>query len=135
MSAISMGPMASGLPRDIVQRLVEAEREPIRQLENRKKSEESKLKLVNDLSTKVNEITTALKDLTRFRSFRDLTATNGRPELMDVAVDKNTADPGSYQVEVVQLAGQSSMMSNGFPDPDDTQVGADRKSTRLNSSH
>jgi sialic acid synthase SpsE len=33
-----MGSMASGLPKDIVQRLVEAEREPIRQLEVRKKN-------------------------------------------------------------------------------------------------
>ena len=116
--------MASGLPKDIVQRLVEAEREPIRKLEIRKKDEESKLKLVQDLSKRVGDITASLKDLTRFRSFRDLMPVNSKPELMDVTVDKNTAEPGSYQIEVVQLAGQSSMMSNGFPDPDDTEVGA-----------
>lgn len=119
-----MGSMASGLPKDIVQRLVEAEREPIRKLESRKKDEESKLKLVQDLSKRVGDITTSLKDLTRFRSFRDLMPVNSKPELMDVTVDKNTAEPGAYQIEVVQLAGQSSMMSNGFADPDDTQVGA-----------
>lgn len=119
-----MGSMASGLPKDIVQRLVEAEREPIRQLEVRKKDEESKLKLVQDLSKRVGDITSSLKDLTRFRSFRDLAAVNSKPDIMDVAVDKNTAEPGSYQIEVVQLAGQSSVMSNGFPDPDDTEVGA-----------
>src|SRR5690606_31926832 len=38
-------------------------------------------------------------------------------------VDKNLAETGAYQIEVVQLAGRSSMMSNGFPDPDESQVG------------
>ncbi len=124
MPSIAMGSMATGLPKDLVQRLVDAEREPIRKLETRKKDEESRLNLVQDLSKKVNDITASLKDLTRFRSFRDLVPVNARPELMDVFVDKTLAEPGSYQIEVLQLAGQSSMMSTGLPDPDDTQVGA-----------
>lgn len=124
MPAISLGPIASGLPKDLVQRLVEAEREPIRQLEARKQFEEAKLKLAQDLSKRVTDISGGIKDLTRYRSFRDLMPVNGRPELMDVTVDKNTAEPGTYQIEIMQLAGRSSMLSNGFPDPDDTQVGA-----------
>lgn len=119
-----MGSMASGLPKDIVQRLVEAEREPIRKLESRKKDEEGRLKLAQDLSGKVSEIGATLKDLTRFRSFRDLMAVNSQPELMNVSVDKTLAEPGSYQVEIMQLAGQSSMMSNGFEDPRDVEIGA-----------
>lgn len=124
MPEIALGPIASGLPRDLVQRLVEAEREPIRKLEARKQDEEAKLKLAQDLSKRVSEMAAGIKDLTRYRSFRDLQAVNARPELMDVSVDKNTAEPGSYQIEVIQLAGHSSMLSNGFPDPDETQVGA-----------
>lgn len=124
MPAISLGPIASGLPKDLVQQLVEAEREPIRQLEARKQNEEAKLKLAQDLAKRVGDISAGIKDLTRYRSFRDLMAVNGRPELMDVTVDKNTAEPGSYQVEVKQLAGRSSMLSNAFEDPDNTQVGA-----------
>lgn len=116
--------MNTGLPKDIVQRLADAEREPIRQLEARKKNEEGRLKLVNDLSAKVNEIAGSLKDLTHFRSFREFMPTVGRPDLMDVSVDKNTAEPGNYQIEVMQLAGQSSMMSSGFTDPDEVQAGA-----------
>jgi flagellar hook-associated protein 2 len=116
--------MGTGLPKDLVQRLVDAEREPIRQLESKKKNEESRLKLANDLSSKINDISSSLRDLTSFKQFRELSSTIGRPELLDVTIDKNAADPGSYQIEVLQLAGQSSMMSNGFADPDDTQVGA-----------
>ncbi|MGZ3672607.1 MAG: flagellar cap protein FliD N-terminal domain-containing protein, partial [Bdellovibrionota bacterium] len=88
MPSIAMGSMGTGLPKDLVQRLVDAEREPIRQLEVHKKDEETKLKLVNDLSAKVTDIAGSLKDLTRFRNFRELSATNGRPEVMDVTVDK-----------------------------------------------
>ncbi|MCO5141889.1 MAG: flagellar filament capping protein FliD [Oligoflexia bacterium] len=124
MAGISLGPIASGLPKDLVQRLVEAEREPIRQLESRKQNEEAKLELANDLSKKVGDITSKIADLTRFRNFRDLMAEVGRPELMDVTVDKNQAEPGSYQIEVVQMAGHSSMISNGFEDKDETQIGA-----------
>ncbi len=124
MPAISLGPIASGLPRDLVDRLVEAEREPIRKLEARKQDEEAKLKLAQDLSTRVSDISASVKGLGNYRSFRDLMAVNGNPALMDVTVDKNTAEPGSYQLEVLQLAGRSSMLSNAFPDPDETQAGA-----------
>lgn len=122
--AISLGPIASGLPKDLVQKLVEAEREPIRQLEVRKASEEAKLKLVQELTSKINDASAGLKDLTRYRQFRDLGSTVGRPELMDVSLDGNVAEPGNYSMEVIQLAGRSSMLSNGFPDPDETWAGA-----------
>jgi len=124
VAAVSMGSLASGLPRDIVQKLVEAEREPIKKLEVRKKEEESKLKLAQEVNTKVSDVSSSIKDLLRFRTFRDLKASNPRPEIMDVTVDKLVAEPGAYQIEVKQLAGQSSMMSNAFEDPDDTQIGA-----------
>lgn len=107
-----------------MQTLVEAEREPIRQLEGRKAAEEAKLKLAQDLSTKVGEISGSVKDFTRFRSFKDLTAVNAAPNLMDVSIDKSVAEPGSYQLEVVQLAGRSSMLSTGFPNADEAQAGA-----------
>lgn len=124
MPGIALGSIASGLPKDLVQQLVEAEREPIKQLEARKQNEEAKLKLAQDLSGKVSTMSTAVKDLTNYRSFRDLMAVNGRPEIMDVTVDKNTAEPGNYQIEVKQLAGRSSMLSNAFEDPDEIQIGA-----------
>lgn len=123
MPGVTLGPIASGLPPDMVQRLVEAERQPIHQLEARKASEEAKLKLVQDLLGRISGVGAGVSELNRFKKFRDLTAQVGRPELMDVAVDKNLADTGTYQVEVVQLAGRSSMMSNGFEEPSETQVG------------
>lgn len=133
MPAVTLGPIASGLPKDLVPKLIEAEREPIRQLEAKKANEEARLKLAQDLMSRVNSITSGIKDLSRFRNFRELSPVNGRPDLMDVQVDKNFADAGNYQIEVVQLAGRSSMMSNGLPDADDTMVGAGYFSYRLPS--
>ena len=121
---MSLGPSASGLPKDIVERLMDAEREPVRQLETKKKNEQAKLKLAQDLVAKVNGITSGLKEITRFKQFRDLKADVGRPELVDVTVDKSIAEPGNYQLEVKQLSSHASMISNGLPDPDETQVGA-----------
>lgn len=102
---------------------MEAERQPIRQLEERKANEEAKLKLASDLKTRISNIQAEISQLSRFKKFRDLMAQVGRPELMDVTVDKELADAGSYQIEVVQLAGRSSMMSNAFDNPDETAVG------------
>lgn len=124
MASISLGSMATGLPKDLVDRLIDAEREPIRKLEARKKNEDDKLKLAQNLSNRITEAQSGVNDLTTYRSFRDLKAVNARPEILDVSVDKNTAEPGNYQIEVTQLAGRSSMMSNGFADTNDTQVGA-----------
>ncbi|RYZ98217.1 MAG: flagellar hook associated protein [Proteobacteria bacterium] len=131
MASISMGGMASGLPKDLVQTLMEAEREPIKQLETRKAHEEAKLKLVQELNTKIGEISTTVKDLTRFRSFKDLSAVNSAPNLMDVVVDKSVAEPGDYTIEVTQLSGRSSMMSTGFPDANETKAGAGYFSYKL----
>lgn len=124
MPSVSLGPIASGLPKDLINKLIEAEREPLRQLEARKANEEDRLKLAQDLLGRINAVATGINDLTRFRQFRDLIATVGRPELMDVSVDKNIAEPGMYNIEVMQLAGRSSMLSSGMPDPNETQVGA-----------
>ena len=107
----------------MVQRLVEAERQPIHQLEARKANEEAKLKLVQDLLSRISGVGAGVSELNRFKKFRELAAVVGQPDLMDVSVDKDLAETGSYQIEVKQLAGRSSMMSNGFEDPNETQVG------------
>jgi flagellar hook-associated protein 2 len=40
-----------------------------------------------------------------------------------VTTDKNVADPGKYNLEVIQLAGKSSAISNGVEDKDKTYIG------------
>ncbi len=123
MAGFTLGPIASGLPKDIVDRLMEAERRPLEMLQLRKKNEEDRLKLVGDLSSRLSNANAEFSKLGRFKDFRELGNTVGRPDLMDITVNKDLAEPGEYQIQVMQLAGRSSMMSNGFEDPNNTQIG------------
>lgn len=115
--------MASGLPPNIVDQLMDAERIPVKQMEAKKTKEEDKLKLVSDLETKVTDITKNLNELTSTSGFLDKKLISGDPNIIDGQVDPQTAIPGDYSLEVVQLAQKPAAISNGFPDKDETQIG------------
>ncbi|WP_144314050.1 flagellar filament capping protein FliD [Bdellovibrio bacteriovorus] len=115
--------MASGLPPNIVEQLMEAERIPVKQMEVGRAKQEDKLKLVQDLETKVNDITKNLGELTSTSGFVDKKFLSGDPNIVDGQVDPGSAIPGDYAIEVVQLAQKPAAMSNGFPDKDQTQIG------------
>ena len=63
MAAISLGSIISGLPKDIVERLMEVERQPLKALERRKKNEESRLNLVADLTTRLKDANVEFENL------------------------------------------------------------------------
>ncbi len=121
--AISLGPIASGLPKDIVDRLMEVEQRPLKALGDRKANEESRLALVQDLLQRLRDAKTDLDALGKYREFRLLLANIPRDDLMAMTIDSEIAEPGEYQFEIKQLSGRSSMLSNGFEDPNDTQIG------------
>jgi flagellar hook-associated protein 2 len=115
--------MASGLPPDIVEQIMGAEKIPLKNIEVKKTKQEDTLKLVNELETKVGDITKNLSELVGTRGFTDSKLTSGAPEIVDGVVDPSIASTGEFSVEVVQLAQKPGAMSNGFPDKDKTQVG------------
>lgn len=115
--------MASGLPPNIVEQLMDAERIPVKQMEVNRSKQEDKLKLVQDLETKVNDITKNLSELTSTSGFIDKKFVSGDPNVVDGLVDPGVAIPGEYSIEVVQLAQKPAAISNGFPDKDQTQIG------------
>lgn len=123
MAGIRISGMASGLPPNIVDQLMEAERMPVKTMEAARGKEENKLKLVTELETKVTDITKNLSELTGTTGFIDKKLTSGDPNIVDGVVDPQTAVPGDYSVEVLQLAQKPSAISNGFPDKDKTQMG------------
>lgn len=123
MAGIRITGMASGLPPNIVDQLMDAERIPVKQMEAKKTKEEDKLKLVSDLETKVTDITKNLNELTATSGFLDKKLISGDPNIIDGQVDPQTAIPGDYSLEVVQLAQKPAAISNGFPDKDETQIG------------
>jgi len=119
--AVSFGSLASGLPTDIVDKLADAERQPIRALQVRKADIESKQKLVADLKSRITAVSTA--EMMNARGFREMKSVSGDPNIISATVDKTQATPASYNIEVVQLAKRSSAMSTAFPDKDKSQAG------------
>ncbi len=123
MTAIRFSGMASGLPPNIVDQLMEAERIPIKTIEGQKTKQEDKLKLVTDLETKITDITKSLGELAGTNGFLDKKLISADPNIIDGTVDPAVAGPGEYMVEVVQLAQRPGAISAGFPDKDTTELG------------
>lgn len=119
---ISFGSINSGLPKDIVQQLVAAEKIPLQKMEEKKDKVNSKKALLSDLTQRVEKLRGNIYANKGDRSFREL-AVNVSGKGISANVDKNIAEPGSYQIEVMQLAQKSSAMSNGVEDPDETYIG------------
>jgi flagellar hook-associated protein 2 len=110
------------LPKDIVQQLIKAEEIPINKMEVRKDKIEAKKKLIGELSQKIEEMKGEITKNKGFRSFRELKVDTDA-ENVKVTIDKNLANPGSWQFEVSQLAQKSSVLTNGVEDKDKTYLG------------
>ena len=123
MAGISMAGMGSGLPPNIVDQLMEGEKMPLRTIEKAKGKQENRLKLVQDLESKLNGITGGLVSLANARGFTDMKLSTGDQALVTGTVDPNVAKPGTWNIETVSLAQKSSALSNGFPSKDETKLG------------
>lgn len=121
--AIQFGSINTGLPPNIVDQLIEAERMPIKNVEAQKGKVEAKLKLVDELTTKVGDIRKSLGELAGVRGFTDIKLISGDPNVITGTVDPERSQPGSWNVEVVELARKSGAVTNGFPDKDKTTIG------------
>jgi flagellar hook-associated protein 2 len=95
----------------------------LKNLEDKKGKEQEKLKLVDDLTNKVREIFTGLRELGGVRGFSDIKIDSGDPNIIKGTGEKGVASPGTYMVEVMKLAHKTAAVSNGFEDKDKTQVG------------
>lgn len=119
---IAFGSINTGLPKDIVQQIVEAEKVPLKKMEVRKQKTENKKKLLDDLMGRVENLRGSVYANKSDKSFKEFSV-NISGEGITATVDKNLVSPGSYQIEVLQLAQKSSAISNGVEDKDNTYVG------------
>jgi len=93
-------------------------------MEDRKKVEETRLKLFQEFKGKFQIFDKSLAEFTDFKKFRELKVELGDGErLVSVTLDRDKAEPGSYLVEVNQLAARSSFVTNGFTDPNQPVLG------------
>lgn len=120
---ISLGGLGSGLPPNIVDQLMDAERIPLKNIEKQKGKQENRLKLVTELETKLNGINGTLAGLASTRGFSDMKLNSGDQNVVGGTVDPNAAVTGSWNIEVVDLAQKAAAITNGFADKDKTQIG------------
>jgi flagellar hook-associated protein 2 len=117
-------PIGGGQFKQAVKQIIEAESQPIKQLEARKAKEQSRLKLFQDFKSKFTGLDKALEDVSNFSKFRELKADLGDGStLASVTIDKEKAQPGTYSLEISELAGRTSVISNGFANPDEANLG------------
>ncbi|MCK5072164.1 MAG: flagellar filament capping protein FliD [Bacteriovoracaceae bacterium] len=119
---ISFGSINTGLPKDIVKQIMDAEKFPIRQMETRKGKIDEKNKLVVELTKLVEELRTTVSNNKDARDLRELKVITNN-DIIDITLDKNKARPGIYQFEVGKLSQKSSAMTSGVEDKDDTYLG------------
>jgi flagellar hook-associated protein 2 len=117
-------PMGGGQFKQAVKAIIEAESQPIRTLEAHKAKEQSRLKLFQEFKSKFQGMDKAIQDLTNFQAFREYKVDLGDGQnLASVTVDKSKAQPGAYKIEINDLAARTSVISNGFENPDKPLLG------------
>lgn len=121
--SIKIGGLASGLPPNLVDQVIEAERMPMKQIQEKKVGIEDKVKLVGDFESKINDVTKNLSSLMGRKGFVDKKFSSSFPENINGTVDPEVAEPGQWTMEVIQLAEKPSVVSGGFPDKDETEAG------------
>ncbi len=112
----------SGIDPKMVDQLVELERQPIKQVEERKKVLNDEKKVFNELKTLISTLGTTLGAMRTRADFFKLKLESTQPEIIDGTVD-NSAPVGSYEVEVKQIAKTHKLLTQNFPDKNETPVG------------
>ena len=100
--SLAFGSIQTGLPKDIVQQIMKAERIPVQNMQKRKGKIEDKKGLVDELSQLVQGVRGTLTQNGSARSLRELSI-NTNESIVGVTADKNIAEPANYQFEVKQI--------------------------------
>jgi flagellar hook-associated protein 2 len=115
---------SGGQLNNALKALIEAERQPIKQLESRKGKEEQRMKLFQEFKGKFANFDKSLAELSNFNKFKEYKVDLGDgATAMNVTIDKDKVQAGSFDVEIASLAKRTSIISNGFEDPNDPILG------------
>ncbi|MFN3453331.1 MAG: flagellar filament capping protein FliD [Pseudobdellovibrio sp.] len=121
--AIRINGLSSGLPPNLVDQVIEAERMPLQKMQEDKAKIQDKFKLVNDFETKLKDIMKNLDTLVSAKGFSDMKFASGFPDVIDGVIDPTVAEAGDWNIEVLQLASKPSIISSGVSDKDQTSIG------------
>lgn len=118
MATISSPGVGSGLDvNSIVTQLVALERRPIVQLQREASSLQTKLSAFGKLQSNLSALRDAASALTRAGTWSQTVGTSSNPAAVAVTTDANNK-PGSYSVQVTQLASAQSNVSQVFAGSD-----------------
>ncbi len=117
-------PMGGGQFKQALNAIIEAEKQPIKTLEARKKLEQDRLKLFGEFKGKYSALQGTVATLVGSKQFKEIKAELGDgKDLMEVTLDKTKAQMGSWELEIKELAQRASMVSNGFSSADEKVLG------------
>ncbi len=122
MPGVRVPGMGSGL-MSVVDQIMIAEREPLKQMDVKKQKIEGKLGLVNDLEGRLNKVKTELKSIVGGKKFQDYSLNVSDPDVLAGTVESEKVIPGQWKIEVVRLAENSGALSNVIADKSKTRLG------------
>tara|TARA_Y100000590_G_scaffold339092_1_gene386507 strand:- start:1546 stop:2934 length:1389 start_codon:yes stop_codon:yes gene_type:complete len=115
---------SGGQFQQAINKIIEAESQPIRSLEGRKKTQEQKLKLFNEFKGMFSDFKKEINEISNVRKLRELKVDLGDGEgFINVTVDKEVAQTGTFNIEIDRLAGRTGAITNGFENPDEKSLG------------
>jgi flagellar hook-associated protein 2 len=113
MSSFTIGGLNTGIDyNDLISKLMEVKRQPIKILESKVTSYTDKMSSYNELSSKLSSLKSAADKLKYSYSFYVNNATVSDETVMD-ATASGTAAVGNYSVEVTSLASEEKEAHNG----------------------
>lgn len=122
MPGVRVPGMGSGL-MSVVDQIMIAEREPLKQMDVKKQKIENKLGLVNDLEGRLTKVKTELKSIVGGKKFQDYSLNVSDPDVIAGTVESEKVIPGQWKIEVVRLAENSGALSNVIADKNKTRLG------------
>ncbi len=102
---------------------MKAEAKPIQTAEERKGHVEERLKLLNTVLGKVEEVKKLLPNMGTPFAIRELNVASTNDKIATGTADKTLAETGEHSLEVLQLASNAAALSNRFPDKNETRIG------------
>ncbi|KQQ33416.1 flagellar hook protein 2 [Duganella sp. Leaf126] len=112
--AISTSNIGSGLPiDDIITKLMAVESAPLAQFDKKSASFLGQVSAFGNLSSALGTFQSALSGLTSQTSFQTMAAAPGDTSIF-TATALSTAKPGSYRVNIAQIAQAQTLASGGF---------------------
>jgi len=132
MGTISFGGLATGLDTNsMISQLMDLERQPLANLEKQKSYYSSRLNAFSGFDTKLKALAEKAAAIDTGDAVKSYSATAASSDYFSVT-GSSTAEPGSYQVEVVSLAQVEKDVSQGYADKSAADFGTGDLSLQVN---